>query len=90
MPTWVVCVGRVRLDRATGVVSAEKLTIVINPGTIVEPDSARTEFVEGWARETNLDTYSPLTVDVPEIGHLRCGGSPASKPPIRHGRASSP
>jgi CO/xanthine dehydrogenase Mo-binding subunit len=48
MPTWVACVARVRVDRATGVVSVEKLTMVIDAGTIVEPDSARAQ-VEGGA-----------------------------------------
>jgi CO/xanthine dehydrogenase Mo-binding subunit len=30
MPTWVACVARVKVDRATGVVAVEKLTIVID------------------------------------------------------------
>jgi isoquinoline 1-oxidoreductase beta subunit len=37
MPTWVACVARVRVDRATGVVAVEKITMVIDAGTIVEP-----------------------------------------------------
>jgi CO/xanthine dehydrogenase Mo-binding subunit len=48
MPTWVACVARVRVDRATGVVAVEKLTMVIDAGTIVEPDGARAQ-VEGGA-----------------------------------------
>jgi isoquinoline 1-oxidoreductase beta subunit len=48
MPTWVACVARVHVDRATGVVVVEKLTMVIDAGTIVEPDGARAQ-AEGGA-----------------------------------------
>src|SRR6202035_1803081 len=40
MPTWVACVARVRVDRANGFVTVEKLTIVIDAGTIIHPNSA--------------------------------------------------
>jgi len=40
MPTWVACVARVHVDRATGTVRVEKLTIVTDAGTIVDPDGA--------------------------------------------------
>lgn len=40
MPTWVACAARVRVDRATGVVTVEKLTLVTDAGTIVDPDGA--------------------------------------------------
>ena len=43
MPTWVACVARVRVDRATGVVIVEKLTVVTDAGTIVDPDGARAQ-----------------------------------------------
>jgi CO/xanthine dehydrogenase Mo-binding subunit len=46
MPTWVACVARVRVDRATGVVITEKLTVVVNAGTIVDPNGALAQ-VEG-------------------------------------------
>ncbi len=48
MPTWVACVARVRVDRGGGVVSVEKLTIVVDAGTIVHPDGALAQ-VEGGA-----------------------------------------
>jgi CO/xanthine dehydrogenase Mo-binding subunit len=48
MPTWVACVARVRVDRPTGTVTVEKLTIVVDAGTIVDPDSARAQ-TEGGA-----------------------------------------
>jgi CO/xanthine dehydrogenase Mo-binding subunit len=48
MPTWVACVARVRVDRSSGLVSVEKLTIVVDAGTIVHPDGALAQ-VEGSA-----------------------------------------
>jgi CO/xanthine dehydrogenase Mo-binding subunit len=86
MPTWVACVARVRVDRSSGVVTVEKLTVVIDAGTVVHPDGARaqaeggslwglsmalhegSEFVQGQAKDSNLDTYTPLRMgDVPEL-----------------------
>ena len=40
MPTWVACVARVHVDRATGYVKLEKLTVVVDAGTLVHPDGA--------------------------------------------------
>jgi CO/xanthine dehydrogenase Mo-binding subunit len=40
MPTWTACVARVRVDRTSGRVALEKLTLVIDAGTIVDPDGA--------------------------------------------------
>lgn len=40
MPTWVACVARVKVDRANGRVTPEKLTLVADAGTIVDPDGA--------------------------------------------------
>src|SRR5471032_703620 len=40
MPTWCACVARVRVNRSTGVVKVEKLTVVVDAGTIVHPDGA--------------------------------------------------
>jgi isoquinoline 1-oxidoreductase beta subunit len=48
MPTWVACVARVRVDRSSGAVTVEKLTIVVDAGTIVHPDGALAQ-VEGGA-----------------------------------------
>jgi len=46
MPTWTACAARVRVDRATGKVKVEKLTLVVDAGTIVHPDGALAQ-VEG-------------------------------------------
>ncbi|WFU45494.1 molybdopterin-dependent oxidoreductase (plasmid) [Bradyrhizobium sp. CB82] len=48
MPTWTACVARVRVDRNSGAVSVEKLTIVVDAGTLVHPDGALAQ-VEGGA-----------------------------------------
>jgi len=48
MPTWVACVARVRVDRPSGRVTIEKLTLVVDAGTIVHPDGAAAQ-VEGGA-----------------------------------------
>jgi len=46
MPTWFACVARVHVDRRSGAVAVEKLTIVVDAGTIVHPDGALAQ-VEG-------------------------------------------
>lgn len=46
MPTWTACVARVRVDRGTGKVTVEKLTMVVDAGVIVQPDGALAQ-VEG-------------------------------------------
>ncbi|MCB6180144.1 molybdopterin-dependent oxidoreductase [Rhodobacter sp. Har01] len=43
MPTWVACVAEVTVDPATGIVTVQKLTIVTDAGTIIDPDSARAQ-----------------------------------------------
>jgi isoquinoline 1-oxidoreductase subunit beta len=48
MPTWVACVARVRVDRRSGAAEVEKLTIVVDAGTVVHPDGALAQ-VEGSA-----------------------------------------
>jgi CO/xanthine dehydrogenase Mo-binding subunit len=40
MPTWVTCVARVRVDRASGRIIPERITQVIDCGTQVNPDGA--------------------------------------------------
>ncbi len=48
MPTWVACVARVHVDRKTGFVKLEKLTLVVDAGTVVHPDGALAQ-VQGSA-----------------------------------------
>lgn len=43
MPTWVACAARVHVDRASGLVEVQKLTIVVDAGVIVDPDGAEAQ-----------------------------------------------
>ncbi|OYY91337.1 MAG: aldehyde dehydrogenase [Sphingomonas sp. 28-66-16] len=40
MPTWVACAAQLHVDRTTGFVRVQKLTLVVDAGTIVDPDGA--------------------------------------------------
>ncbi|MEO7935729.1 MAG: molybdopterin cofactor-binding domain-containing protein [Dokdonella sp.] len=46
MPTWVACAAQVQVDRETGRVRLQKLTLVVDAGTVVHPDGALAQ-VEG-------------------------------------------
>jgi CO/xanthine dehydrogenase Mo-binding subunit len=48
MPTWVACVARVHVDRKTGFIRLQKLTLVVDAGTLVHPDGALAQ-IEGGA-----------------------------------------
>jgi isoquinoline 1-oxidoreductase beta subunit len=48
MPTWVACVARVKVDRASGRAHVEKLFLAVDAGTVVHPDGAMAQ-VEGAA-----------------------------------------
>jgi CO/xanthine dehydrogenase Mo-binding subunit len=72
MPTWVACAARVRVDRTTGHVVVEKLTVVIDAGTIIHPDSAAAQ-VEGaalWGLSTALYEGTEFTKGQPKDTNL--------------------
>jgi isoquinoline 1-oxidoreductase beta subunit len=48
MPTWVACVAQVAVNRQTGLVTLQKLTLVVDAGTIIHPDGALAQ-VQGAA-----------------------------------------
>jgi isoquinoline 1-oxidoreductase beta subunit len=48
MLTWIACAARVRVNRTNGHVTVEKLTLIIDAGTIIHPDSAAAQ-VQGAA-----------------------------------------
>jgi CO/xanthine dehydrogenase Mo-binding subunit len=48
MPTFSACVAEVRVDKATGKVAVEKLTLVVDAGTVVDPGGALAQ-VQGAA-----------------------------------------
>jgi isoquinoline 1-oxidoreductase subunit beta len=84
MPTWVACVARVRVDRASGRVTVENLTLVVDAGTIVHPDSAQAQ-VEGaalWGMSMALHEGSefvkgqPRDTNLDTYAPLRIGDTP--------------
>ena len=48
MPTWTACAALVRVNRTNGHVTVEKLSLVIDAGTVIHPNSAEAQ-VEGAA-----------------------------------------
>lgn len=56
MPTWTACVAEVTVDPETGNVSLDKLTLVLDAGTIVHPDGAlaQTEGAALWGASMAL------------------------------------
>jgi isoquinoline 1-oxidoreductase subunit beta len=72
MPTWVACVARVRVDRASGNVIVEKLMLVVDAGTIVHPDGAKAQ-VEGsmlWGLSMALHEGSEFANGLPRDSNL--------------------
>jgi isoquinoline 1-oxidoreductase subunit beta len=72
MPTWVACVARVRVDRGSARVIVEKLTLVVDAGTIVHPDGARAQ-VEGaalWGLSMALHEGSEFVNGLPRDTNL--------------------
>ena len=72
MPTWCACVARVRVDRTSGQVTAEKLTLVVDAGTIIQPDGAAAQ-VEGsalWGLSMALYEGSEFAMGQPKDTNL--------------------
>jgi isoquinoline 1-oxidoreductase subunit beta len=72
MPTWVACAARLRVDRASGRVVVEKLTLVADAGTIVHPDSAQAQ-MEGaalWGLSMALHEGSEFVNGLPKDTNL--------------------
>jgi isoquinoline 1-oxidoreductase subunit beta len=72
MPTWVACVARVRVDRTSGRVTVEKLTLVIDAGTIIHPDSAAAQAEGGalWGLSMALHEGSEFVKGQPKDTNL--------------------
>jgi isoquinoline 1-oxidoreductase beta subunit len=72
MPTWCACVARVRVDRTSGQVIVEKLTLVVDAGTIIQPDGAAAQ-VEGsalWGLSMALYEGSEFVMGQPKDTNL--------------------
>ena len=84
MPTWVACAARVRVERSTGRVVVEKLTLVVDAGTIIHPDGAAAQ-VEGGAlwglsmalhEGTEIVNGQPKDTNLDTYTPLRIGHTP--------------
>jgi isoquinoline 1-oxidoreductase subunit beta len=72
MPTWTACIARVHVDRKSGEVKLEKLTIVVDAGTVVDPDGALAQ-VEGsslWGASLALHEGSEFLNGQPKDKNL--------------------
>jgi isoquinoline 1-oxidoreductase beta subunit len=72
MPTWVACAARVHVNRSNGHVAVEKLTLVVDAGTLIHPDSAAAQ-VEGaalWGLSTALYEGTEFTKGQPKDTNL--------------------
>lgn len=72
MPTWVACAARLRVDRSSGNIVVEKLTLVVDAGTIVHPDSAQAQ-MEGaalWGLSMALHEGSEFVNGLPKDTNL--------------------
>ncbi|MFT6435422.1 MAG: CO/xanthine dehydrogenase Mo-binding subunit [Candidatus Azotimanducaceae bacterium] len=69
MPTWTACVAEVHVDPASGQVKVEKLTLVLDAGTVVHPDGAlaQTEGAALWG--LSLALYEGTEFKQGEISH---------------------
>ena len=71
--TWTACAARVHVDRKTGAVKVEKLTVVTDAGIIVHPDGALSQ-VEGaslWGLSLALHegaTFKDGQIQEPNLG----------------------
>ena len=66
MPTWVACVAQVHVDRKTGYVKLQKLTLVVDAGTLVHPDGALAQIQGGalWGASMVLHEGTRFTKGV--------------------------
>ena len=82
MPTWVACVARVGVDRTSGHVTVEKLTLVIDAGTIIHPDGAEAQAEGGalWGLSMALHEGSEFVNGMPKDTNLD------TYTPAAHGR----
>lgn len=84
MPTWTGCAARVAVDPATGAVKVEKLTLVVDCGTVVSPDGALAQ-MEGAAlwglslalhEGTAFENGQPKDLNLDSYTPLRMSGVP--------------
>jgi CO/xanthine dehydrogenase Mo-binding subunit len=67
MPTWTACAARVRVDRRTGKVTVEKLTIVVDAGTVVDPEGGRAQVEGGTLWGLSMALHEGTTFEKGEV-----------------------
>ena len=67
MPTWTACIARVNVDRKTGQITVEKLTAVVDAGTIVHPDGAMAQLEGSTLWGLSLALYESTRIENGEV-----------------------
>lgn len=62
-PTWTACAAQVKVDKATGEFSVQKLTLVIDVGTAVNPDGVKAQVEGGALWGVSLATKEAATME---------------------------
>lgn len=62
-PTWTACAARVAVDKATGEFDIQKLTMVIDVGTAVNPDGVKAQLEGGALWGVSLATKEMATME---------------------------
>lgn len=62
-PTWTACAAQVKVDKATGEFRIQKLTLVIDVGTAVNPDGVRAQVEGGALWGVSLATKEVATME---------------------------
>jgi isoquinoline 1-oxidoreductase beta subunit len=62
-PTWTACAAQVSVDKSTGDFKVEKLTLVIDVGTAVNPDGVKAQVEGGALWGTSLATKELATME---------------------------
>lgn len=62
-PTWTACAAQVKVDKATGDFKIEKLTLVIDVGTAVNPDGVKAQVEGGALWGVSLATKEMATME---------------------------
>lgn len=63
MPTWLACVARVNVDRSTGRIAVEKITQVVDCGTVVHPDGALAQLEGGTLWGLSMALYEATAME---------------------------
>jgi CO/xanthine dehydrogenase Mo-binding subunit len=74
MPTWVACAAQVHVDRGSGIVRVEKLTLVVDAGTIVDPDGAVAQVQGGALWGLSMALHEGTEFAAGQVQHTNLNG----------------